>query len=393
MSLEVRNERLSAWLLFLLFLGFAWFEFGLVLTSNNKLYQQGLVLLFWLPSFFLLVDCFWKGEFSNCYFALFFVFLMLLFWAVLSLWWTGAVEQFREFKRVLYVGLFVFLCFVFGLRRSEWIPSLLLMLSLGAYGIMLSSLLVFFFDGGDYLSRRLTPLGGYSHPILGGYALIALSLYFLMWVYLKSRTAVVAAFVVALIFVFATQSRGLIGAYVFSLICLLFWFGGRKLLQCVGLLLLLFASIFWDELVARGGSYRVEIFSVGLSMISQSPWLGLGLGSSYDISGGESGLVFDNVHNLVLHFAIELGLVGAALWCMLWLLVLRTALTLRATTEGVWLSILWLFSSVACLTDVAYSWETPAAEWFVSWWPVGAAFMLQGGARAARDSRPVRKAA
>lgn len=388
MMLESRCERLSAWLLFFLFFGFVWFVGGLAFAPSNKIYQQGLVLLFWLPALILLGGFVLQGRSLGRISGLFVAFSLLACWAVLSLSWSEAAEGVREFKRVVYISFFMFLCFIFGFRRPEWISSMLWTLSFGACCIMLFSVFDFLLEGGDYLSRRLTPLGGYGHPILGGYALIALSLYFLVWAFLKSRFLSVASFLVALFFVFMTQSRGLIGAYVFSVMALVCWFGGRKLAPFWSVFLILLSVlivVFWDVLLARGGSYRLEIFSVGMSMIAQQPWLGMGLGSSYDIAGGESGLVFDNVHNLVLHFAIELGVVGALLWSMLWFLVLRLALILRSTAEGAWLCALWLFSSVACLTDVAYSWNTPAAEWFVTWWPVGAAFMLLGGVKAGQS--------
>ena len=39
----------SAWAVGVLCMGYLWFLFGIVWVPSNKLYQQGLVLLLWLP--------------------------------------------------------------------------------------------------------------------------------------------------------------------------------------------------------------------------------------------------------------------------------------------------------------------------------------------------------
>lgn len=81
---------------------------GIAWAPSNKIYQQALVVLLWLPGLLAMVIFrkhllgIWRKSrlFCSCL-------VLFLAWAALSAVWTGAEEPSRELKRVLYVVLFL----------------------------------------------------------------------------------------------------------------------------------------------------------------------------------------------------------------------------------------------------------------------------------------------
>ena len=108
------------WPVTFLCLGYLWFLLGIVWAPSSKLYQQGLVVLLWVPvlvvALVLRRPLFMQWRASTLFLGLL---LALLAWAALSTTWTAAEEPLRELKRVLYVALFL----VFFLIMAELRPT------------------------------------------------------------------------------------------------------------------------------------------------------------------------------------------------------------------------------------------------------------------------------
>nr|WP_262371927.1 O-antigen ligase family protein [Pseudomonas peli] len=143
--------------------------------------------------------------------------------------------------------------------------------------------------------------------------------------------------------------------------------------------------IFFEPiLMARGTSYRLDIFLESLDMIVKNPVLGVGVGSDYRVVPYNFSAGFDHAHNSFTHTGIELGGVGFLLWVGVWLLAFFSAWSKRRTREGQLALGTLLVAVVALQFDTGSQWETPRAEWFVVWLPIGLVMALN--ARREKDS-------
>src|SRR5690606_7813880 len=147
--------------------------------------------------------------------------------------------------------------------------------------------------------------------------------------------------------------------------------GGRTQWLLTGTLLLFGIVGYWlfsPYVVARGTSFRPEIFEASLQMIANNPWLGLGLGTDYDITIGD--YLISHSHNVFTHVAIELGLPGLILWVFIWDYCFKTAWFYRRRPEGAGLLTVLIFCSTALLFGGGSILTTPRPEWFASWLPI-----------------------
>lgn len=361
-------------------IGFLWFLVAIALAPSNKIYQQGLVLFLWLPTLILLWSArgvlvqLWRSQRALCTSV-----GLLLLWSALSLFWASAEEPGREFKRLLYISFFLLF---FPLLANAGSSRLIQLLQWGGVGLgvgALISIVQFYGVQGQPWVARLFGIGEISHPILGAYVIATAIVWMLHWPPQQRWFQVL--WVLSLMclgaFLVLCQSRGAALALLISMVAMPLWCRDRRscliALGAVSVAVLGFA-LMYSLIMARGSSFRPEIFQASLQMISMHPWAGLGLGSFYEISA--VGLQFDHTHNMFTHIAIELGIPGMLLWLAVWLCVLREIWRVRSTTFGKGLMGLWLFSTLAMQFDAASLTGTPRAEWFISWLPVGLAMTL-----------------
>ncbi len=362
-------------------LGLLWFLLGITWSSTTKLYQQGLIVLFWLPALWMswsrrqyLLDV-WRLE-KPLLSALF----ALLVWSALSVIWTAADEPAREAKRLLYV-----VCFLLGLLLVGGVPyRMTAVLQWAGFGLAFAALAALVYHYGIVgmpWEWRIVGLGLLDHPIIGGYVA---GMALIWWSCLPpKRTAMRLVWAAGLLMLFTftvmTQSRGLWIALLASVLLMPLWRAGRAGLIMAFLFVVAAILGYWlfgQYVVARGTSYRPEIFASSVVMIADRPWLGLGLGSDYRVEA--LGHLFDHTHNLFTHVALELGLPGLILWLVIWGRSFVIAVRERATTLGNMLIGLWVFCTMALLFDGASLWDSPRPEWFLTWLPVGLALGLIG---------------
>ncbi|MBN7118549.1 MULTISPECIES: O-antigen ligase family protein [Pseudomonadaceae] len=382
----------SAWAVGVLCMGYLWFLFGIVWVPSNKLYQQGLVLLLWLPVLIAVLVLHkrllpvWRT--NKVFLGLL---LMLLGWAALSTLWTAAEEPLKELKRVLYVGLFLLLFQILAELRSAFVWK---GLGLAFVALALScpvSFYLFYVQGMHPLYARLDGIGQAGHPILGAYVMALAVMWGLQFIPRQPWQRLVWAGLISLLIAFVVlgQSRGAMLALALALLSMPLWNGGRiawlvALITCA--LAVVGAVLFMPFILERGFSYRPEIFASSVQMIMHNPWLGLGIGSEYRVFTANFPDGFDHSHNAFTHAAIELGIPGLLLWGGLWLEAFRVAWLQRSSWEGRLLLSSLLVAFVALQFDAASLWDSPRAEWFVSWLPIGLAMAL--AARRARSAEP-----
>lgn len=360
--------------------GLLWFLLAIALAPTNKVFQQGLIALLWLPA---LVFC-WSArvrvvELLREQRWIYLPMLGLLIWSLISLSWTNTEEPSREAKRLLYIMLFLLFFPVFANGRSERVIRVMQWGGIGLAVTALMAIIRFYGINQNGWVARVEGLGELSHPILGGYVIGLAAVWLLHWVP-RSRW-MQAGWVIALsflcVFVMLSQSRGAALALLLTVLAMPIWCRDKRSRVIAVSALVVAMLAFWmlEPLVlARGVSYRPQILVASLQMISEHPWLGLGLGGNYKVLA--EGVYFDHSHNLFTHVAIELGLPGLLLWCAVWLAVLREAWKARETIYAQGIIGIWLFSSLALQFDAANLTGTPRPEWFITWLPVGLASVL-----------------
>ncbi len=360
--------------------GLLWFLLAIALAPTNKVFQQGLIALLWLPA---LVFC-WSArvrvvELLREQRWIYLPMLGLLIWSLISLSWTNTEEPSREAKRLLYIMLFLLFFPVFANGRSERVIRVMQWGGIGLAVTALMAIIRFYGINQNGWVARVEGLGELSHPILGGYVIGLAAVWLLHWVP-RSRWMQVG-WVIALsflcVFVMLSQSRGAALALLLTVLAMPIWCRDKRSRVIAVSALVVAMLAFWvlEPLVlARGVSYRPQILVASLQMISEHPWLGLGLGGNYKVLA--DGVYFDHSHNLFTHVAIELGLPGLLLWCAVWLAVLREAWKARETIYAQGVIGIWLFSSLALQFDAANLTGTPRPEWFITWLPVGLASVL-----------------
>lgn len=365
-----------------LYLGYLWFLIGIVWIPVNKLYQQGLVVLLWLPA--LVTAVLWRKRLTAAWrsekFLLWLVLLMLV-WAGLSVTWTEAEDPTRELKRVLYVGLFLSAFVLLALERHAFVwKGLELAFVLLALSCPLS---IYLFYGLDMhpVQMRLYGMGLAGHPILGAYVMALAVVWGLHCTPRIGWHCIVWGTLLAMLLLFIAlgQSRGAMLALGLAAISMPFWGGGRGgwLVFLSACLIAIGGFFFFSPFILeRGFSHRPDIFWSSVHMISQNPWLGLGIGSDYRVVTTHFPRGADHSHNVFTHAAIELGILGLVLWAAIWLAAFRVAWRERQSREGRILLSSLLVSFVAQQFDAASLWGSPRAEWFVTWLPIGLAIAL-----------------
>jgi len=370
--------------------GYLWFLMGIAWAPSNKIYQQALVVLLWLPGLLSMVIfhkrllSVWRNSRVFCSFLLIF-----LAWAALSTLWTGADEPPRELKRVFYVGVFLA---SLALLSSQYPERIWQGLAVAFVSLALAcsvSIYLFYIRDAQPLIARLEGIGQVGHPILGAYVMALVVIWgvrfkpsgvwrSLLWGMLM---------LCALAFVLLGQSRGAMVALIAGFFALLLLRGGR-FVWVGGIVIVLVCwvgyELFAPFILARGLSYRPEIFQASLDMVMQKPFLGLGIGTDYRVVTSSYPEGFDHTHNSFTHVAVELGIPGVVMWVGLWLSAFHIAWQHRFSVEGRLVFGTLVVSLTALQFDAASLWGTPRAEWFVIWLPLAFTLALIAQPQGAR---------
>ncbi|QTD33948.1 O-antigen ligase family protein [Pseudomonas fluorescens] len=360
--------------------GLLWFLLAIAFAPTNKAYQQGLVVLLWIPA----IVFSWSArarlrEVLHEQRWIWLPMLALLAWSLITLSWTSAADSGREAKRLLYIVVFLVFFPVFANGGTDRVIRIMQWGGIGLAVTAIMAIVKFYFLDSNTLMARVEGLGELSHPILGGYVIGLAAVWLVLWPPKTGRMQVVWAIALMFLgmFVLLSQSRGAALALFLTLLAMPIWCGDRRsrAIAACALVVAMLAFVLFEPLVlARGVSYRPQILMACLQMIAEHPLRGLGLGGDYRVFA--SGMYFDHAHNLFTHVAIELGLPGLLLWCAIWIAVLCQAWKVRRTLYGRGIIGIWLFSSLAMQFDAASLTGTPRAEWFVSWLPIGLASVL-----------------
>lgn len=359
-------------------LGFVWFLLGMFLLPTSKLYQQGLIVFFWLPGLLALFSVpaarrSWDG-------LLLLMLALSVLWAGLSTIWGGETGKFKE---LFYIGLAVNAIVALAALNSRLLWQVVLYCALCGALMAWWSLFSFYVLRNHPLVDRVVATGLLDHTILASHVVgvLALALLFLRNCLPSSFPKLIwfLALLGYLVFMLMSRSKGTILALV---VCLAFsgvWSKFRWTWLAGGAALIAAVLGMWlmPEQFLRGGlSYRPQLLEQAWSLWKLNPLLGLGNGVEYQLPVVELNKTFDHAHNLYMHIAVQLGLVGVLLWFSLQGVVAWRAWSARSTVQGRTLCAIFCFSGVALFTDGIGPWVKPREEWFTVWLPVFLAFAL-----------------
>ncbi|AFC84745.1 O-antigen ligase family protein [Frateuria aurantia] len=372
-----------------LWLGTVWLWVGMALAPVNhrvwnpgKYYHQSLALIYLPPLAWL---C-WQRRGVLAVILLGHaggrLFCGLLLWSAIALGWSTHASIGDGLVIELSLLLFVTGTAIQLAEDARRWWTLLFCAALGlALTAMLAMLVFPFRDVVWEGAHRLVAFGTWNNPNLAGMGAGAAWL----WLWLiparpgwpaRARTA---AWWLLALFVIWTFSRSTWLALTLALACLALlqprplW--RRPRARWLAFLLPLLAWAGWRHIVARGWSYRPQIFSQAMAHIAQSPWLGIGTLSRYRIAVGDQH--WEHSHNVWTHAMITLGLPGLLLWGSLWLWTACQAWQARRLPEGRALAVLWVYGSVATQFDAPQLLIQPDVEWALLWLPVAMALGLR----------------
>lgn len=352
-----------------------------VLSSNTP-YQKFIIVFLWLPALLHLSFFSSRYKLLSRVGAGFYLFAAVWFSFVVVVH-SQAASDLRELKIPLYVGLTLLGFFVVANSDLEKYKSLLLFCALlGGFGAWASWIFFHFVEGLPLLSRQpavglwnviipaaqasgalmllLVSLAvrGPVRPMLSVGLVLSLTGYFVFLLSSQTRGVWIALFVAFAVIVFLRRSRAtymLFGGFFASLAALYF----------------LDSKIF----LARGESYRLELWASGVKCAMDNFFFGVGFEKIW-LSVASIRTPFIHPHNMFIDIAIHFGFLGLLSWLLLWGWAIVRAYRFRRTALGQATLVLLVYSSVAVLTDSTVPWTKPSPWWFVSWLPLALAFSL-----------------
>jgi len=394
---------LPAWLRLWMLLGLGWLLVGMAATPSGpkvwnpgKYYHDSLIALFLLPAAWLAWS--WRRPLVRGLLEAREGKLLLVFlaWALLSVTWARHGKFGDDATVVFYVLTFVTLMASLVAGQPRRAQTLLYWAGAGLALAALVSMAVFPLrvDSTWQEQDRLVGFGTLDNPNLAAFAFGAASVWLLQlsvrgrW----QRVLQIGAIVVLMTFVLLTFTRSiwlaLIATQAVMLLAAPHRHIRRRAAAMLGVAAVIIALGGWQYMKERGLSYRPEILQQSLAMIGKHPWLGLGMGSHYDIVG--EGQTWEHSHNILSHLAILLGVPAMLLWSVLWLVVGWRAWRYRHVMLGRIMLALWIYASVAWQFDAPQLLRRPDVEWLLGWLPVAMSVGLSWRIRARGAQVPPR---
>lgn len=308
---------------------------------------------------------------------LFLAFLAFSVYTLLSIAWSDTDNSTSSLlKRPLYIAMLLMAAGIICLRSpgqlEQWTRLSALLIAMAAA----LSLVFFIYNNPAFSGRRFAGYGALYNPLLTAHVFGAFAAFWLA-TWFQARSAFSPVPVICLVImcaaVLATGSRtpliGLLGALGWLVVVgdrQRAWLAaGALVLALIGV-----ALLYPEAITQRGVSWRPAIWMDALRQISEHPWLGHGFDSPMTvIIPGRAGTLADP-HNIELGVLYAGGIVGLALWLILyglafyfsWVYRKHPAVTIAAT----WL----IFGFCSGLTEGSAFMSRPKEHWFLIWIPM-----------------------
>jgi len=320
------------------------------------------------------------------------IFLALLLftgWALISVSWAPEAENMgRPIKTVLHTVFLFVGCYLLVRYRGDLLHPLLF----GAATVALVASLynVYAFARIYQPGMRLIGSGALDNPLLSSHLYGFFCMYWLslsmLWKNRHIFWLTVPATLVMLMAIVATGSR----TPLIALSAAAIWLGilswNRRSLALFALLIIggtLIGALFSEAILARGGSYRMEIWTIVLQAIAQRPWLGHGYGADLEIDPG-IGYMLAEPHNFALGVLYYVGIIGFLPWIFFQAWGLLSSWRYRVQPLFIIVSAWLVYGMAAGLTEGGGILSRPKEHWFLLWIPLALIAALSINFRAGR---------
>jgi O-antigen ligase len=380
---------LNAWskekiIINVLYVGFLIFFCAPWVLSSNTPYQKLIIAFIWLPA--LVHVCCYSARYKLLSRNGVYLYLFASSWfSFVVLMHAQNADDFRELKIPFYVGLTLLGSFAMAQADIGRFKKLLLVSAiLGGFGAWASWLFFYLIEGQDWLSRPAT-IGLWRVIIpaaqaTGALMLLAVCLGLRQGSGPLLRTTLMVALLGYIVFLMASQTRGVWVALCVSLFLVVFLLRNRYAYILLGGFVAVLLLVFFmngDIYIARGESLRSELWGKGIAYAKDHWLIGMGFEKIWMTVGVEGATETQHhPHNMFIDIAVRFGLVGLLSWLMLWGWAIARAYRFRYTDLGQTALVLLVYSSVVVLTDGIAQWIKPNPGWFVTWLPLALAFTL-----------------
>lgn len=301
-------------------------------------------------------------------------YLVLFLWIALSLTWSATDHETGSLlKRPLYVlMLFIALALIALKDNTLLMQTLRIGAGLGALAALLN-LVHFHFYGQP--SHRMIGSGALHNPLLTSHLLGFLCTFWVAsWLSSNERHEAlpILCSLVLLCALLATGSRTPLMALALTTLWMTVMSGRRAfyLLALLCIVAALLLALSPETLLNRGLSYRPELWIDAIRQAQDQLWLGGGYDSNYlfDISKVRGPL--SDPHNVELAVLLELGLIGLAIWLVMYSQALWRAFSNRTEANFQIASALMVYGIGAGLTEGGNFLSRPNESWFIIWIPL-----------------------
>jgi O-antigen ligase len=300
----------------------------------------------------------------------------LLYWSASNLW-SANPDLFLPFiRRSLTTFVFIIaVAHITSRLQDEWSRYLDLALFLVAIGAVVQ-LLLMWQQGDNHGARwRLGDDSVFSRSLHAAHYAGFFATYGLIRFYQQADSskhwAYLAALSPCLIYMFMTFSRGPIMSYLLLYLAVsVFWY--KKPIHAAFSLILAAGVFFinWDSIIARGVSFRLEIWQGAIDIIRDNVWLGIGFGTPLDVAYGKGAISAPHAHNLFLDAFARSGIVGLLMICAIAIYVGYRAIKAEPKEQIFVATLLFFFASM--MTDVHKLVNSPGTVYIIFWLPLTA---------------------
>jgi O-antigen ligase len=303
------------------------------------------------------------------------LFLLFSAYILLSVLWAGTDETpLSTLKRPLYLLMLLFAACLISLKHPGKLERMTQIAAVVAVLCAGLSLGYFFYEGAG---GRFSGYGALYNPLLSAHVFGFFCAYWLCSWYLAEKITSplpLAALLILWGLLLYTGSRtplvALSACILWLTICQ--WKARIVLVIAAAIIMGLIAQSLdlTDDLLTRGMSYRPAIWQEALRQLQDNFWLGLGYTHPqvFHVDGLDFALA--DTHNIELSVLFSGGILGLALWLLMYAYAMAYAWQRRQQTAVMIASTLVVFGFFAGLTEGSAFFSRPKEQWFLIWIPL-----------------------
>lgn len=364
---------------------------ALLLFPDRSHMHKAYYALFSIPS--LIALCIRPSEWRLLREPLVLMFVAFASFAVLSIAWSNTDDSVSSLiKRPLHTFM-LFAGMALLLRhRFESLQPVLLAAALVVLLVDLPYLVDFARNYQPDL--RLEGGGALDNPLLSSHVFGFFSIYWLALCMSSKDLRVLALAGCALglmgLMILATGSRTPLVALTLAATWLAVLHWNRRSAILLGIMAIAGVCtvlVFSQMVLARGSSYRFELWSGALELIAQKPLLGHGYDAHLALDPG-SGRVFREPHSFPIGTLYYVGVIGFLPWLGMLLMGLYSGWRHRSQPLFILASSLLVYGIAAGLTEGGGILSRPKEHWFLLWIPLALIAALNIAWRSGRIATP-----